>query len=75
VGGVGEVPQAGTGSGAVPVDEDPAVVAADEVPRGEVVVADEVLAVGRDDDVPVRVGRVEVCEGVVQVADQAAGSV
>jgi hypothetical protein len=72
---VREVPQAGTGAGAVPVDEDPPLPVPYQVPGCEVVVADQLGPVGRDDHVPPGVRRrAEVRDRVVEVADEATGA-
>jgi hypothetical protein len=56
-----------------PSDEVPALRAADEIPGAEVVVDDQVLGVGRDDDVPPGAGRHrEGSRGVVEVTDEGA---
>jgi len=73
VGGVSEVPEPGPGAGAVPVDEHPPVSVADQVPRGQVVVAHQFVPVSGDRHVPARRGWWgERLGRVVQPADQAA---
>jgi hypothetical protein len=69
--GVGEVPQPGPGRGDVPVDEGPLRVVDDKVPGGQVVVDNEVDAVGGDQGLPSCIWRWrEVGDGVVEVADE-----
>ncbi len=57
--GEGEVPRAGARGGAVPVDEHPAV-AEHQIPRRQVVVADELLRRRREGRFPDRVGSRDV---------------
>ena len=43
---VGQIPEARTWPGTVPVDEDPSITVTNEIPGRQVVVADQLLAVG-----------------------------
>ena len=47
-----QIPQAGSRRGVVPVDKGPALGAAYQVPRSEIIVADDVAAVGNGEPVP-----------------------
>src|SRR6185437_13271332 len=70
---VSEVPQAGARPGAVPVDERPPV-ANDEVPRGEILMGDDLVAVGGREHLPACPGRRgEPGDSVMEVADEAGG--
>ncbi len=69
--GVGEVPEPGPGRGDIPVDEGPLRVVDDEVPGGQVVVGNDVGALGGDQGLPPCVWRwSEVGDGVMEVADE-----
>lgn len=72
VNGVRDIPQAGTGTCGVPVDEGPPRLVRDhEVPGGQIVVGDDVTALGGDQLLPLRIGRRrEVLHGIVEVPDQ-----
>jgi hypothetical protein len=73
--GVGDVQEPGSGCGGVPVNEGPLLVADDRVPWGQVVVGDDLFAVGRDERLPAGVGRrVEGDGRVVEVAGEAGGA-
>jgi hypothetical protein len=71
VNGVGEIPQPGARRRGVPVDEYPLPVTDDEVPRGEVVVGNDLVPGGGRERLPLRAGRRdEPGDGVVELADQ-----
>lgn len=51
---IGQIPEPGAGRRAVPIDEGPSIRwPMNQVPGGEVVVDDEVVAIGRNEHIPV----------------------
>jgi hypothetical protein len=70
---VGEVPQPGARPGAVPADKRP-LVADDEVPRGKVMMGDDLVAAGRREHLPAcSLRRGEPGDSVMEGAGEAGG--